>query len=103
VFKNIVGFVPLGLCFKLYLSARGWNRAVLATLALGTSVSLTIELLQWFLPTRDSGTTDLFTNTLGTWCGILLQPVANRVLARVGWVPTESIGAGNIRLGSRAL
>ncbi|HXP87622.1 MAG TPA: VanZ family protein [Bryobacteraceae bacterium] len=79
--KNVVGFVPLGLCFSLYLTALRVKRAVFLTLAVGTSVSLAIELLQWFLPTRDSGMTDVFTNTLGTGCGLLLQPYANRLLA----------------------
>ncbi len=79
VLKNIVGFIPFGFCFYGWLCTRGLKRAGLLTVALGTLVSLTIEVLQAFLPMRDSGTTDILTNTLGTWIGAasyqLLVPV----------------------------
>jgi glycopeptide antibiotics resistance protein len=68
--KNIVGFVPLGLCFYTYLMALRVRRAALVSIVLGTTVSVIIEVLQAYLPTRDSGTTDIFTNTLGTWIGV---------------------------------
>lgn len=71
VAKNIVGFLPFGFCFYPCLLLRKIRRPAVATVILGFLVSLTIEILQAYLPTRDSGTTDLFTNTLGTWMGVV--------------------------------
>jgi VanZ family protein len=92
VLKNIVGFIPLGFCVYSSLLVHRVNRPALVTLAFGTFVSITIELLQWFLPTRDSGTTDIFTNALGTWAGVQLHVwIAPRLANRFPWL--GSLGA----------
>jgi hypothetical protein len=73
VLINIGGFVPLGFFFCAYFSSvLRLDRPVLATIVLGGVVSFAIEVLQAFLPTRDSGMTDIITNTLGTGIGAML-------------------------------
>ncbi len=87
---NVVGFLPVGFVFYAYFRvARPIGRAMLVTIAVGAATSLTIEILQAFLPTRDSGTTDLITNTLGTYVGVLcyrdIYPIFTQKFPWLGW------------------
>ena len=73
VVRNILGFVPFGfaLCGYLWLGGRA-GHAILLTIVLGGLTSLGIEILQGFIPQRESGFTDVITNTLGTAMGAYL-------------------------------
>lgn len=83
---NIVAFVPLGFLLRAFLT-RGGNerRALLLTILAGFLTSLAIEVGQYYLPMRNSGTTDLITNTLGTTLGALLygRPVIRGWMVRL--------------------
>lgn len=76
---NVAGFVPLGFLVAASLPHRCLRAVVLAALA-GFAVSLAIELGQMYLPTRNSDSTDLLTNTFGAALGAVIQRYASRRL-----------------------
>jgi hypothetical protein len=73
VIENIAGFIPLGiiLCVYFSLTRPRFQAVFLATLA-GALLSLVIEVLQAYIPSRGSGTTDVITNTMGALIGAAL-------------------------------
>jgi VanZ family protein len=80
---NIGGFVPLGFFLCAYFtSVPQVKHGVWVTIAFGAIVSLTIEILQAYLPTRYSGVTDVITNTFGTGVGVALYRVVALPLVR---------------------
>ena len=68
---NVVLFIPFGFSCSLWMHERGirWKTILLATFASSVFFSLTIEVLQVFLPLRSSTKSDLVTNILGGMIG----------------------------------
>ncbi|HVU09317.1 MAG TPA: VanZ family protein [Verrucomicrobiae bacterium] len=82
---NILGFIPFGFCFSIYRRAVAPNRQTtnfLFVMLAGFAISLTIELIQVWLPNRTSSMTDLLTNTTGTLIGVMLAVRCRRFFAR---------------------
>jgi hypothetical protein len=68
VVENIAGFVPVGFLFVIvcnHTSRKPGYRALAIAISIAALLSLAIELLQVYLPSRDSSLCDLLTNILG--------------------------------------
>jgi VanZ family protein len=101
VAANVVGYAPLG--FLLALSALRSRRlpwAVTAAVLGAALLSLTMETLQSYLPSRIASNVDLALNTTGAWlgacCAWALEQAGvvdrwSRIRAR--WFATEARGA----------
>jgi len=80
VWINWVGYVPLG--SVLALSAQrsgGGRRAVIGALVLASSLSLTMEFLQSYLPSRVASREDWLLNTGGAWMGLAVTLALERL------------------------
>ena len=83
VIMNLTGFAPFGYLLAALLMT-GLNirrrRAVVMTVLAGFLLSLFIELVQIWIPTRSSQLSDLVLNTLGAWVGTLCAKKMNGAL-----------------------
>ena len=73
-FLNVLLFVPFGFGVSAQARKRGGSRWVSLLLALlaGAGVSYTVEVLQFYIPARDSGWEDVISNTMGSVAGFFL-------------------------------
>ena len=99
-FLNVLLFVPFGFGLSAQLSKRGSSRVVsfLSALAGGACVSYAVELLQLYIPGRDSGWEDVVSNTLGSIAGFFLLEYFGGVILKEasrfadsfeGWMSTR--------------
>lgn len=98
-FLNVLLFVPCGFGLAEKLRERGISRmpTVGITLAAGALLSYAVELLQIYIPFRDSGWEDVLTNSFGAAVGAvlfdlvgtaargLLSAIEHRVCAWLTW------------------
>ena len=85
VFLNVLLFVPFGFGFAESLREHGRSRAAVlgATLLAGALLSYSVELLQFYIPIRDSGWEDVFTNSTGSVLGFLVYELGGEAIPRV--------------------
>jgi hypothetical protein len=83
-FLNVLLFVPFGFGFAEKLRERGKSFVCTLALALaaGAFFSYCIELLQYYIPQRDSGWEDVFTNASGSVVGCLSYEILGSLLLR---------------------
>ena len=83
LWTNIVGYAPFGAftVFALYPRIRSYWAVILSTIA-GISLSIVMEGVQTYLPTRIPSNLDLITNSCGTLLGALLGAWTGRYFLR---------------------
>ncbi len=75
IILNISGFIPLGFFLPALFIAYGVKKrypCYLFSILTGSFLSLTIELIQVYMPARTSSITDLLCNILGTVLGVVI-------------------------------
>src|SRR5665213_1085549 len=84
-FLNVLLFIPYGFGLSAQARKRGisrWTSLILA-LAGGAVLSYSVELLQFYIPERDSGWEDVFSNSLGSVTGFFLFHYCGRAILSV--------------------
>ena len=68
---NVVAYLPLGMFACLYFRSVDSRNAIWKAVALGAAFSLTMEILQLFVPNRHASPIDLASNAAGAMVGAL--------------------------------
>jgi hypothetical protein len=82
---NLVGFVPLGVMLVLVGARAPRTNPLISAVLIAALVSLLIEVLQAWIPTRSSSALDLTLNTMGGALGAV-------VALRLGWLRSREPG-----------
>ncbi len=81
-FLNILLFIPFGFGLSARARKRGNGRwaAFLVAIIVGALTSYIVEVVQFYIPERDSGWEDVFSNTAGSVVGFLLFEICGGAL-----------------------
>ncbi len=87
IVANLIGYLPLGALIYIAAlrSGRGRGAAALLGFALPSLLSLTMELLQNYLPQRVPSAADWALNSAGAALGMLLAALADRIGLTLRW------------------
>jgi len=91
---NVLLFMPFGFGLAGLLRRRGLSRFTTAAISLlaGALLSYSVEFAQFFIPGRDSGWEDIFTNGSGSLAGCLFLYICGLPLLRVVQSAEAAIG-----------
>jgi glycopeptide antibiotics resistance protein len=81
-FLNMLLFVPFGFALSQIFGSRRRTLLKLLTLAVlaGAALSYSIEILQLYMPTRDSAWDDVLANTLGSLVGMAIGLISGQLI-----------------------
>jgi|SRR5579875_155121 len=82
---NVLLFIPFGFGLSEKLRACGLSRKTTVLLALGSGAafSYVVEFLQIYIPSRDSGWSDVLTNSAGSVVGFFLFEILGAAILRI--------------------
>jgi len=81
-FLNVLLFVPFGFGISAQVRKRGGSKWIsfLLAMAAGAGVSYLVEVLQFYIPARDSGWEDVIFNSAGSVAGFFLYALCGRAI-----------------------
>lgn len=95
---NVLLYLPLGFCLFLWLNSRcSWRASIPIAALMGTALSLSIEIVQVYVPGRVSSLTDLTLNSAGTVLGAtggLIWSMLSRLMHQPAHVEKSAVDPG---------
>jgi glycopeptide antibiotics resistance protein len=89
VIQNILLFIPLGFLGGIFVHSIRMNLSTgtIAVVSFGMILSVSVEALQLFAPSRTTSLTDVCTNTSGTFIGALSYLAVRQYICKIRDIP----------------